>query len=141
MSELGNSSLIVRVGFAEDIGDLLILGIDAFREEVRGVRAAFERTFSGSVIDVVSDGVEGLIASEVDVAVDEVRQLASSAAHVGEGQCGLVAEVLLKCQLGLMNLRVLKMRVEVYSVGRNRKHRRAAEDIWKWWCAEIGGAV
>ena len=85
-----DGSLIAGVGFADDVGDRSVGRVDARVVEGAG-EVVLERAGVLRIGGEVEDVVECADVSEVDVAVEELRELVSEGRKIGECERGAAA--------------------------------------------------
>ena len=126
--------LIAGIGLAGDVSDGAVGGMEALVEEVSGVSAALD---GAEVLRVFDGVVEHAERVEIDIGVDEVGQLARVGAQIGDGESGATAKLLLQRKLGLIDLRILEVPVEVDSVGLDQEIGIARKNIREGWRAGV----
>ena len=86
----------------------------------------------------VLDGVvKNSGSAEIEIGIDEVRQLVGIRSHVAESDGCSMAEFLLQGKLGLIDLGILKALVEVDCIRLDDEIGPGGEHIGKRWCSRI----
>ena len=122
-----DGGFVFRIGLAEDVGDLLVVGVEPAGKEFRPVGER-ERPGSGWILDLVGNGTDG---RGIDIGVDEVWELPAEAGECTDGEVGAKAQLLLDGELGLVNLGRLKPGIEEDCGRLDRVCDGGCEDVGK----------